>query len=91
MKAIDYFNKYKLTIIDNDKLSELFDEMNQELKEIVKKRGSNRDAVVVPIIKGMNQKWNKLCYIYEKEYGREVLVRNGYIDFWKKHIPQLRV
>jgi len=90
MKAIDYFNKYKLSITDNKKLTELLIDMNHEVQEIAKKRNTNSDSSTISIIKEMNQKWNKLCAIYEKEYGEPILKRNGYMKYLQADIPQLK-
>jgi len=89
MKAIDYFNKYRLTIVDNKELTKLVQEMSEEVKELAKKRNTNSDSSVVSIIKEINQKWNKLCGLYEKEYGKSILIRNGFLIYWEAKIPNL--
>jgi len=89
MKAIDYFNKYRLTIVDNKELTKLVQEMNEEVLEMAKKRNTNSDSSVVSIIKEINQKWNKLCGLYEKEYGGSILIRNGFLIYWEAQIPNL--
>lgn len=89
MKAQDYFEKYKSTILTEEVYLDLFKEMNDEVKLISKQRNSATDSTMISILKEQNQKWNKLCVLLEKEYGQEVLVRNGYINYWKKHISKL--
>lgn len=90
MKAIDYFNKYRLQVYKKDKLNELIQEMNEEVYQMAEHRGSKSDAAIISAIKEMNQKWNKLCNIYKEEYKMEVLIRNGYIKYWEQFVPELR-
>lgn len=89
MKAIDYFNKYKEKVNSAEGLADLLIEMSIEVQTIVKKRNSTRDEVVIPIMKEMNLKWNALCGLFEKEYGRPILIRNGFIKFWRTKTPGL--
>lgn len=88
MKAVDYFIKYKEIILTPDGLTELILEMSNEIKEIAIKRSSN-DSVVISILKEMNQKWNSLGVLFEKEYRKPILVRNGFMNYWKSKIPGL--
>ena len=88
MKAVDYFIKYKEKILTSGGIADLIIEMSNEIKEIAIKRSSN-DSAVISILKEMNQKWNALCVLLEKEYGKPILVRNGFMSYWKKQIPGL--
>lgn len=70
-------------------MSELLTEMSREVIAIANERNVKTDGGIVSVIKEVNQKWNALCKIYEKEYGCEVLVRNGFVSYWKHRIPEL--
>jgi hypothetical protein len=89
MKAVDYFNKYKDKVNTPEGLADLLIEMSTEVQEIAKKRNSTRDEVVIPIMKEMNLKWNALCGLFEKEYGQPILIRNGFINYWKAKIQDI--
>ena len=89
MKASDYFEKYKERITTQDGVSDLFIEMSKEVGEIAKERKALTDSASRAIVQEINQKWNALCRMFEKEYGRPVLKRNGFLDFWKSKIPNL--
>ncbi len=37
----------------------------------------------------LNQKWNTLMKLFEKEFGFPLLKENGFISFWETRIPEL--
>jgi hypothetical protein len=91
MKAKEYFDKYKDRVIklDDKVLNELVKDMNEEVIFLQKQRNAQNDNAIVPILKEVNQKWNALCRMFEKECKQPVLKTDGLMDFWKKHIPEL--
>ena len=89
MKAIEYYEKYRTTIDTKKGIKELMIEMNNEAKELIKKRNAVTDNAGRSIIKELNQKWNALARIFEKAMGEPILVEDGFLASWKRKIPEL--
>lgn len=72
MKAKEYFEKYKARIsVDDGDASynaalDICSDMYGEVKELIKIRNVSTDAGLVAIVREMNQKWNALKRIFEK-------------------------
>jgi hypothetical protein len=95
MKATDYAETYWKDIIaelenpdmrDNFKpaLDSLLVALQGEYGEICRQRKISLYGEKAPAIaRELNQKWNKICRLYEERYGKEVLKRNF---FWEYHV-----
>lgn len=70
-------------------VDEMFLGMNREVQELQKKRNVQFDRGIFPIIKEMNDKWNAVVNLIEKDYGESPIVRNGFRNFWVAKIPEL--
>lgn len=93
MKAKEYFEKYEEKILcgETQPIYELFMEMAQEAKDIMKARGCKTDAAAVGVVKEMNDRWNAIVGMFEKKYhGLSPIRRNGYKNFWLNEIPEMK-
>lgn len=99
MKAKEYYARFGKAVYDEavspeqktEALSELFTAFIGELKTLLTDRKVKTDKGAVAIIKELNEKWNALCAIYEKNYGMEILKRNSFLIYMKSQIPALEV
>lgn len=84
MKAKDYFDKYKNGLASDDKdtyvltFREMYQEMFGECVDTMKTRQIKRDDAVVSVFKEMNEKYNALCRLLAKEYGKSPIKENGF-------------
>lgn len=86
MKAVDYFKKFKNEVLTDDGLKKLLLEMSEEVTTIAYNRKAVCDDAIEAIISEMNQRWNALCRLFEKEYKQPILKRNGFLEFWKTRL-----
>lgn len=89
MKAQAYFEKYKDTIETKEGASALVLEMSNEVQSLVSQRHAVTNDAVVAVLKEINQKWNSLARICEKELKHPVLAEDGLWKFWTYRIPEL--
>lgn len=95
MKAKEYYAPIKKAIDAADK--EAFDLaietmlicMVGEVENLRKKRNVRFDRGIFPIIKEMNDKWNAVVDLCEKDYGATPIIRDGYKKFMISEIPEL--
>lgn len=95
MKAKEYYIPIK-DAIDSGKVediktvvSDMILNMNDEVEELCKKRHVQFDNGVYSIIKEMNDKWNAVARLVEKDYRQSPILRDGYKKFWINQIPEL--
>ena len=95
MKAKDYYNQM---IAENPQTEDEFiqsigkviEGLNAESKELIKKRKAQRNDAIRGIIRELNNKWNALVSLWEKDHnGKAPIRRNAYWDAWVKQIPEL--
>lgn len=86
LKAKDYFEKYKETIMTGEGVHELLTEMSTEVTDIAKQRNIKTDAGLLSILREMNQKWNALERMFEKEFNTPILKVNGFKALWEMHL-----
>ena len=95
MKAKDYFTKYEQALVSSDAeeccaaIADMLNEMNSEVQNLLKVRHVKTDAGTFPIFKEMNQKWNAIVRLLEKEYGSTPIVKDGFQLYWVRRMPQL--
>lgn len=96
MKAKDYYKKYRDEIVSKDEkksieaISSMVLEMSKEARDTIKDRRVRSDSGAVAVIREMNQKYNAVVTLFEKEFGASPLLRNGFREYWKKQIPELK-
>lgn len=84
MKAKDYFNKYKNGLASENKdayvltFREMYQEMFKECVDTINTRQIKRNDAVVSVFKEMNEKYNALCRLLAKEYGKSPIKENGF-------------
>lgn len=84
MKAKDYFNKYKNGLASINKgtfvlaFREMYQEMFKECVDTMHARHIKRDDAAVSVFKEMNEKYNALCRLLAKEYGKSPIKENGF-------------
>lgn len=95
MKAIEYYKPVKDAIDSGSEtafdaaISQMVLAMNAEVKDLSEKRHVSLDSGMFPIIKEMNDKWNKVAKLIERDYGEPMLAVDGFKKFWIKQIPEL--
>lgn len=94
MKAKQYaseyvakLNRFKTEGEINHVTVELLVQLLKEGEDLKQKRHVKFDKGFIPICKELNQKWNVIADIVEKEMGMTVLVPNAYRDFLFLKIP----
>ncbi len=92
-KAKDYYEQYKLAMLNDDMIvdaiRDLIGDLNLEVKELQEVRHVKFDRAIYPILKEMNQKWNAIVRLFEKEYGVSPIKTDGYKIYWINKIPRL--
>lgn len=84
MKAKDYFNKYKNGLASENKddyvltFREMYREMFKECVDTMHTRRIKRNDAAVSVFKEMNYKYNAICRLLAKEYGRSPIKENGF-------------
>ncbi len=94
MKAKQYAIEY-ISKLNNAKTEEEINHFTVELlvqllkegEDLKQKRHVKFDKGFIPICKELNQKWNVIADLVEKEMGMTVLVPNAYRDFLFLKIP----
>jgi len=92
LKAKEYFTKYETKIISGgtDALYQLFMEINEESKVLIKTRHCRSNSAVVAVIKELNGKWNAISNLFEKKYnGLSPLKKDGFKNFWLREVPEM--
>lgn len=88
MKAKDYFKKYEARLVNDETAHEaacaLVQEFARECGEMMKARNAKSDKAVNAIIEELNNKWNALAGMFD----REVLKRNGWRDYFNFCVSQ---
>ena len=97
MKAKDYYDKYGKAVFDETAgdekpihLQEMLVAFLREMKDTIAQRKVSTDRGAVSVIKEMNEKWNALCAIFEKERGASPIRRNGLLIYLEGEIPALK-
>ena len=68
---------------------DVVDGLNNEAKELIKKRHITRGTGCQAIIRELNNKWNAIVTLFEKDYGVSPIKRNRFLELWAKKIPEL--
>lgn len=95
MKAKEYFAKYGESVyreaLDGkfDICQALFLGFVSEFKAICEQRSIKTDRAAVAVLKELNEKWNSLAAMFEKQYGVEVIKRNAVLNYYVKNIPEI--
>ena len=95
MKAKEYYAKYKDRIASVDYTESLQGvcDMNHELcmeaKELVAKRKVRTDGGAVAVLRELNDKYNAVCMMVERDYGAPIIKKDGFMCFWRQLIPEL--
>lgn len=95
-KAKLYYNEYKdlITSTDDDvsikAISDLYNCLLDETKELITKRKAKTNSVTVAIIKEENDKWNAICRMFEKDFGMSPIAKDGFINMECILVPDLK-
>ena len=65
-------------------------ELSDEVKQLSKQRHIQKGEALISILKEINTKWNSICSMFEKKYGSSPLKWNGFKEFWKHEMPELK-
>ena len=86
MKAKELYAQYLIDLEQSNRLDatyKLLKKMSEEIQQIAKKRGAEKDDAIASIFAEQNRKWNAICKL-DKSFKR-----NGFLVLWKKNIPDL--
>lgn len=94
MKAKQYASEY-VAKLNHSKTEEEINHITMDLlvqlmkegEDLKQKRHVKFDKGFIPICKELNQKWNVIADLVEKDTGMEVLRPNGYRDFLFMKLP----
>ena len=95
MKAKEYYAKYKEQILSADDkvslraVSNLVCDLSVEAKELLQKRHAQSNCAGVAVLREMNDKYNAICNLFEREYGATPIKPNGFMLYWKRTMPEL--
>ena len=94
MKAKEYYAKIKEQNSQTAEemanvIGDVVDGLNNEAKELIKKRHITRDDGCRAIIRELNNKWNAIVTLFEKDYGVSPIKRNRFLELWAEKIPEL--
>lgn len=94
MKAKQYASEYvaKLNAAKTEEeinrvTVELLVQLMKEGEDLKQKRHVRFDKGFIPICKELNQKWNVIADLVEKEMGMTILAPNAYRDFLFLKVP----
>lgn len=96
MKARQYFEKHRqeMTCGDEKRVHESINqfilELNDEAKDMLKARNVNTDRAAVSVLRELNDKYNAVIGLFEKNYGASPLMRDGYLNLWKNSMPKIQ-
>ena len=95
MKAKEYYAKYKDRIASSDDaeslkgISDMVYEFCMDAKEISEKRKIRTDSGAVSMLRELNDKYNAVCRMFEKDFGVSPIKENGFMNYWRREIPEL--
>lgn len=95
MKAKEYYAKYRDGLLSPDIViskkatSDFIIELSREVKTLADTRKCSTASAFIAIIREINQKYNAVLALFEKECLPIPLIQNGFIVFWKKEEPML--
>lgn len=95
MKAKEYYAKYKEQITSSDDktslqaVGDLVLDLSMETKDLIQKRHVQSDCARVAVLREMNDKYNAICNLFEREYGVTPIKPNGFMLYWKRKMPEL--
>lgn len=97
MKAKQYASEY-ISKLNHSKTEEeinritlwLFVQLMEEGEDLKQKQYARYNRGFLSICKGLNQKWNVIADLVEKEMGMKVLKPNGYRDFLFMKVPGMK-
>ena len=94
MKAKEYFAKYEADALNEETclkaITGILRELSDEVEPLCKSRHADTNAALAGVLKEINQKWNAISSLFEKKYGASPLKRNGFLEFWKDRIPDIK-
>ena len=88
MKAREYYAKYSEQLMSPDQqvcdaaLQALIADFAREATDMMTRRKASSAKSTIAIIDELNDKWNSIC----DRFPHEVLIRNGYRDFWYQQL-----
>ena len=92
MKAIDYIRKYEYALKSDDAkevitaANEMFDDLNKEMLQLIKKRNAKSRDAIIGAVKEQNQKYNAVI----DKLDDNILYRNGFAYVVGNMRPVLR-
>lgn len=94
MKAKEYYEKYKEPLMAHDSetlfkgIHDFMQDLSDEMNDLIEKRHCQKHDSIIGVIKEINQKYNSVRSMFEKEYGYAPIKRNGFNRAIVKVIPE---
>ena len=91
MKAKEYAAKYRAGLEGDEPgkaATEMLIEFSKEMKVIATARNIQTDYSFCSLLKELNQKWNAVVNLLEKD-GYLGVLRDGFMAVWKNRIPEI--
>lgn len=79
----------KMDSMINQAISEMLQELNREIKDIVDQRGCKKVDSLVAVVREGNDKWNAIVDRILDRDGKPVLKRDGIKNLWIKEMPSI--
>ncbi len=95
MKAKEYYAKYRDRIASKDDkeslqgVCDMLFELGLEAQELIAKRKVRSDCGAVAVLRELNDKYNAVCRMFERDYGAPIIKQDGFMTYWRKQIPEL--
>lgn len=100
MKAKEYFEKYEERIMKDfwagghreqyAAIREMARELSEEINVLMKKRGVKSVSGAMSILKELNDKWNAISRLFEKNYNLTPIRENGFKECILDVRPELK-
>ena len=94
MKAKEYYAKYRGRISSpDDKVSlhgiaDLVFDLSMELKSLLEKRNIRTNRAAASVVVELNDKYNAVCRMFEKDYPVSPIKQDGFMTYWRRQIPE---
>lgn len=93
MKAKEYYAMLEKAKTDSEFMevcNTVIKSLNQEAKDLIKSRSVKTGRGVASIIRELNDKWNAIVALFEKNHGISPLARNAFLRAWANQMPELK-
>lgn len=93
VKAKEYYDMYRENLLSPHQevaataVHSIIVSLLEEAMDIVKSRNISKASSLQSVIKELNQKYNAICNLFEKNDGYSPLRRNAFIEYVNSQLP----